>query len=173
MRLLAPALKAVSRLPLMLLNPPHVPNHVAMSYWGLPVENVSWIKADKSSEALWAAEQILRSGTCGALLLWQNVIRNEHLRRLQLAAASGSTLFFALQPLNTQYQASPATLRIAVRPLDDGVSADIVKRKGPKLDRPIHLVVGPSPILLPKSRQPAREVADVPVLSKQSVIEHV
>jgi hypothetical protein len=42
---------------------------------------------------LWSAEQILRAGTCGALLFWQRHIRSESLRRLLLAARAGETLF--------------------------------------------------------------------------------
>ena len=50
-------------------------------------------------DALWAAEQILRSGCCGALLLWQQHVRSEALRRLHLAAQSGETLFCLMRPL--------------------------------------------------------------------------
>jgi cell division inhibitor SulA/protein ImuA len=159
----------------MLLNLPYVPNHVALTYLGLAVDNVSWIRAEKASEALWAAERILRAGTCGALVLWQNVIRNEHLRRLQLAAASGRTLFFALQPLRAQYQTSPATLRVVLRPAEDGLTVEIVKRKGPKLDKSLHLVIGPSPILVQRSKssEPAVETLDLHAAPARSFIEHV
>jgi hypothetical protein len=36
-------------------------------------------------------EQILKNGCCGAVILWQSVVRNESLHRLHLAAQSTDT----------------------------------------------------------------------------------
>jgi cell division inhibitor SulA/protein ImuA len=172
MRLLAPALKAVSDRPMMMLNPPHVPSQQAFLYWGLTVDHISLIRADSAADTLWAAEQILRSGTCGALLVWADKIRNENLRRLQVAASSSTTLLFVLQPIYSQIQASPATLRLVLRPALDGVEVDIIKRRGPTLEHPFFVAVGPSPILTVKPRPMIVEVGDDDVLVEENEAEH-
>lgn len=64
---------------------------------------------------LWAAEQVLRSGSCGALLFWQHQIRAENQRRLTLAAQEGETLFFMIRLFASAQDPSPALLRLALR----------------------------------------------------------
>jgi protein ImuA len=88
-----------------------------------------------------AVEQILRNGSCGALLFWQPQVRNEALRRLHLAAQGSTTVFWMLRPLSAAEHASPAPLRLALRPAPAGVSVDIVKRRGPVAERPLYLAL--------------------------------
>jgi protein ImuA len=82
---------------------------------------------------------VLRNGSCGALLFWQQTLRHESLRRLQLAAQASDTLCWLLRPLSASETASPAPLRIALRPLAGGTQLDILKRRGPQCASPIHL----------------------------------
>jgi protein ImuA len=128
-RLLRPALAAVGARPIALIQPPHVPNTLAFSYLGIPADKLMLLRAPKTADALWCAEQILRTGSCGALLFWQQHIRAESLRRLHLAAQQGETLFFMMRPLASAADSSPALLRLGVRPAGDGIAVDIVKRK--------------------------------------------
>ncbi len=65
-------------------------------------------------EALWAAEQCLRSGSCGAVLCWLPQADDRALRRLQVAAETGQTLAFAYRPLTAAINPSPAALRLTV-----------------------------------------------------------
>ena len=89
LRLLRPALAGLGKRPIVLLQPPHAPQALALAALGLEPSQLFWIRSGaKSGDALWAAEQVLRSGCCGALLLWQNHARGETLRRLHLAAQS-------------------------------------------------------------------------------------
>ncbi|MCB2468829.1 hypothetical protein KQ735_15465, partial [Listeria monocytogenes] len=76
------------------LQPPHPPQALALAAMGIPPESVLWLRSDRTADALGAAEQGLRSGSCGALLFWQHQIRAESQRRLTLAAQEGETLFF-------------------------------------------------------------------------------
>lgn len=148
-RLLAPGLaRTVSaKRPLAFVEPPYVPDAGALERLGLAPDALLWLQAARGPDALWAAEQILKAGCCGALLTWQPQIRPEALRRLHLAAArSAGTLFFMLRPLAAAQQASPAVLRIAVRPEPGGVTIDIVKRRGPAASEALSLALMPSPI---------------------------
>jgi hypothetical protein len=63
---------------------------------------------------LWAAEQCLRSGSCGAVLCWPHKADDRALRRLQVAAETGQTLAFAWRPMSEAINPSPAALRIAI-----------------------------------------------------------
>lgn len=101
-----------------------------------------------TADALWAAEQILRAGTCGALLFWQSEVRQEALRRPHLAAQASDTLLFLFRPLAAAQATSPAPLRLALRAFRGGIEATFVKRRGPQRDEPVFVPLTPSPALL-------------------------
>jgi len=128
----------------MMIQPPHVPNLIALAAMGVNPSQVTWVQSDRTADALWAAEQVLRSGGCHALLFWQGHIRNESLRRLNLAAAEGESLFFLFRPLAAAQDASPASLRLAVRPALGGIEIDILKRRGPQRETALFLPLSPS-----------------------------
>jgi len=139
LKLLAPALRKVSRKGIVLLQPPHMPNALAFAGLGLPPSDLTWLKSKTTADALWAAETVLRSGTCGSLLFWNTHVRQESLRRLHLAAQAGETLFFVLRPLATAQDSSPSPLRISLRPAEGGVNIGFIKRRGPQRDEPLFL----------------------------------
>lgn len=144
MRLLKPALLSVARRRIVLLQPPHAPQALALAEMGFEPAQLVWLRAARSTDALWAAEQVLRSGSCGALLFWQQNVRAESLRRLHLAAQSGETLFFMMRPLASAQDASPAPLRLSLRPAAGGLELGFVKRRGPQRDAPLFLPLTPS-----------------------------
>ena len=144
LRLLCPALLKVAQRRIVLLQPPHPPQALALAAMGLAPSQLVWIRSSRSADALWAAEQVLRSGSCGALLFWPGHARGETLRRLHLAAQSGDTLFFMLRPLAAAQDASPAPLRLALRPAAGGIEIGFVKRRGPQRDAPLFLPLTPS-----------------------------
>ena len=140
MRLLRPAFQLISgKRRIALVQPPYMPQIAAWAAWGLPVDSLIWIKTTRSADALWSAEQILRNGSCGALLFWQSHVRTESLRRLHLAAQGTNILFWMMRPLACTEDASPAPLRLALRPAYGGISIDIVKRRGPRRDEPLYV----------------------------------
>jgi len=154
LRLLRPALAELGPRAIALVQPPHEPQALALGAQGIDPARLLWIRgADKAGargrgapngDALWAAEQVLRSGCCGALLLWQNHVRGETLRRLHLAAQSSDTLFIMVRPLAAAQDASPAPLRLALPPAPGGIEIGFVKRKGPQRDAPLFLPLTPS-----------------------------
>ncbi|UCR84069.1 translesion DNA synthesis-associated protein ImuA [Pseudomonas chlororaphis] len=98
---------------IVLVAPPHVPYPQAWQSAGVDLRQLSVIQAGER-DALWAAEQCLRSGSCGAVLCWPQQADDRALRRLQVAAETGQTLAFAYRPLKEAINPSPAALRIAV-----------------------------------------------------------
>ncbi|MGF6759248.1 translesion DNA synthesis-associated protein ImuA [Paraburkholderia sp. GAS42] len=162
-RLLRPALSGLGNRPIVLMQPPHIPNGLGLEYIGLPLEQLMRIRAAKITDALWSAEQILRAGSCGALLFWAQHVKTSSLRRLHLAAQSSETLFLMVRPLAAAQDASPAVLRLALRPAGDGLTVDIVKRRGPTRAEPLSIPLQPTPVLFSHharlSRRPVIPVA--------------
>ncbi|MBG8559411.1 translesion DNA synthesis-associated protein ImuA [Pseudomonas qingdaonensis] len=97
----------------VLVAPPFIPYPPAWLAAGVDLRWLSLIQASRV-EALWAAEQCLRSGSCGAVLCWPQQVDDRALRRLQVAAETGQTLAFACRPQQAALNPSPAALRIAV-----------------------------------------------------------
>lgn len=100
---------------IVLVAPPYTPYPHAWQNAGVDLRQLSVIQADER-DALWAAEQCLRSGSCGAVLCWPHKADDRALRRLQVAAETGQTLAFAWRALSEAINPSPAALRLAVEP---------------------------------------------------------
>lgn len=98
---------------IVLVAPPYTPYPHAWQNAGVDLRQLSVIQADER-DALWAAEQCLRSGSCGAVLCWPHKADDRALRRLQVAAETGQTLAFAWRSLSEAINPSPAALRIAI-----------------------------------------------------------
>ena len=171
LRLLAPALARLAAparergqtagRDIVLLQPPHLPNAQGLDWIGVSPAQVLLLRPANTTDALWTAEQVLKAGTCAALLFWQQHIRADSLRRLHLAARSADTLFIVLRPLAAAADPSPAELRVALRPVEDGVQVDILKRKGPAMAAPLSITLSQSPVLWSPHRQ--RRTTGAPV----------
>lgn len=160
LQLLRPALLAQSTRPIALIGPAHVPQVAAWSAWGGHPSSLLWLQPRCHADALWAAEQILRSGTFGAVLLWQNAVRAPLLRRLHLSAQCGDTLFVVFRPISAAVQACPAPLRVCLHPAPRGLDVVILKRRGHPANDPIFLPIYsdtrfPEPHHVPVVRHPS------------------
>jgi protein ImuA len=161
MRLLRPALSALADRPVALVQPPHIPDGLGLGYIGLSLDRLLQIKTPKAADAFWSAEQILRAGSCGALILWAQHAQSSSLRRLHLAAQASETLFMMVRPLTAAQESSPAVLRLALRPAAEGLMVGIVKRRGPTRAEPLSISLQPTPVLFSRharlSRRPLAE----------------
>jgi hypothetical protein len=97
------------------------------------------LQIETPDDQLWAVEQALRSGSCGAVLVWPQRIAPRQLRRLQLAAEAGQALGIVFRPLEAQHQHSPAALRILLSAAANGLQLDILKCRGRFNTQPIVL----------------------------------
>ena len=147
MQLLKPVLASLSKRHFIaLVQPPWIPHAMACQSWGIEPRRLLWIRPECSADALWTTEQILKSGGCGAVILWQSQVRTESLRRLNLAVQGTDTCFWFVRPLACASDASPAPLRLALRPAAGGVAVEIVKRRGPGRDTPIWISLADQPV---------------------------
>lgn len=97
----------------VLVAPPFIPYAPAWQAAGVDLRWLAQVEAPQA-EALWAAEQCLRSGSCAAVLCWPGRADDRALRRLQVAAETGQALAFACRSQQAAHNPSPAALRIAI-----------------------------------------------------------
>jgi len=121
-----------------LIAPLHVPYAPALADHGLRLERLLLVETLKTEDNLWACEQALRASSTGAVLLWQDHVHERALRRLQLAAESGSTSLFLFRSAHVA-PASPAALRLHVSRAEGRTIVRILKRRGGGLPPPIAL----------------------------------
>ena|SRR5690349_15081626 len=116
LRLLLPTIARLTTAgsPVVLVAPPYLPFPVAWRQAGVELAHLHLVEAPPR-EALWAAEQCLRSGCTGAVLAWPRQADDRALRRLQVAADSGRALGFVFRDLRALANPSPAALRLAIR----------------------------------------------------------
>jgi hypothetical protein len=129
------------------LAPPHLPYAPALAAAGGNLAQLAVVRAPGRRDALWAAEQALRSGSCHALLGWLRRSSYDDLRRLAVAA-EGSSAFVALfRPREAAAESSPACLRLALEvnkadaPDGNTLSLHILKRRGMPAAAPLRLAV--------------------------------
>jgi protein ImuA len=171
-RLLAPSLVATLRAGrlVMLFDPPECLSGWALLQLGIDAEQLLVVYtrrapqvsapqdglrgADSHVEAgprgergdgLWALEQALKSGHVGALLAWLPPrLPPERLRRLQLAAQAHDGPAFMLREASARERPSAAPLRLALHSAGaDRLALRLLKRRGPRLERPIVLELTP------------------------------
>jgi len=141
LRLLGPALARLARAGhcLAWIAPPYLPYAPALAAAGIDLERLLIVRTGSAKETLWATEQALRAGVCGAVLAWPGEIRYPDLRRLQLATEASQGLAVLFRTPQAAREASPAPLRLLLGTADGGLAVHIVKRRGAPLAHPILL----------------------------------
>ena len=140
MQILMPALARLARNErwLAFIAPPYIPYAPALASHGVRLSHVMLVRADAVEMQLWAGEQALRSGSCGAVLLWVNHLPERALRRVQLAAeGSGALVMLFRSARATPYTAT--ALRLHLSKADGRTAVRILKRRGGGIPAPVML----------------------------------
>lgn len=129
--LLLPTLAALSSddRPVLVVAPPYRVYAPAWQAAGLQLSKLHVLDANPK-DALWAMEQALRAGCCGAVLGWPMQADDNSLRRLQVAAETGQTPGFAFRPMGVLSNPSPAALRLSLRGTESHPELRILKCRG-------------------------------------------
>jgi cell division inhibitor SulA/protein ImuA len=122
------------------IDPPHLPYAPALAQAGVPLERCVVVRPLTVEDALWAAEQALRCGACGAVLCWF-AAKNDYawLRRLQMAAEAGRAMAVHFRGTAAESQSTPAHLRLVLSAQNGQLHFRIPKRRGPPLTQSISL----------------------------------
>jgi cell division inhibitor SulA/protein ImuA len=115
---------------LVWIAPPHEPYAPALAEHGIDLSRLLIVRPGSATEALWAAEQALSSGVCGAVLLWLKGTDDRWLRRLKLAAESGGALGVLFRPERHRFESSPASLRVLLTWGEHETHLDLLKVQG-------------------------------------------
>jgi hypothetical protein len=129
--LVLPALARLSQQKrhVVLIAPPYLPYAPALFAHAIDLDYLHCVEASSDVEALWAAEQCLRSGVCAAVLCWPRQATDRSLRRLQVAAEFGNALGFAFRAARAAANPSPAATRVQLH-ADAGTRLRILKCRG-------------------------------------------
>lgn len=131
LELVLPTLAAMTRQQrhVVAVGAPYVLYPAALLACGVELDYLHCVETRNELEALWAAEQCLRSGVCAAVLCWPRQMNERALRRLQVAAESGNALGFAFRPGRAAANPSPAVVRIQLQ-AGSGTQLRVLKCRG-------------------------------------------
>jgi len=116
---------------LLWIAPPFNPYAPALVAAGIDLRRTLVVQAPRVSDALWAAEQALRSGQCGTVLLWAHPLGLQGLRRLQLAAEAGQGMVVLFRPPAALREHSVAALRLRLSAAPAGsIRLHVLKSRG-------------------------------------------
>lgn len=150
------------------INAPYLPYAPALAQRGIPLERCMVVRPANREDALWAAEQSLRSGACGAVMLWipegKRTDDYAWLRRLQMAAESGRAMAVFFRPTSAEKLSTPAHLRVRLSREDGALQVRIPKRRGPPLESPVALRIG----FAPRVKEMSPRKTHVPVPAERS-----
>ncbi|PIG09175.1 translesion DNA synthesis-associated protein ImuA [Comamonas sp. 26] len=165
----------------VLVAPPYLPFAPALQAAGLDSERLCCVRPGRSTQELaWACEQALHCHDVLAVLAWLPDLSLSVQRRLQLAAASQGRPIWLWQGLQAESHSSPAALRLRLeRRAPDpaarhvpGLQLQILKRRGPLLEKPVQLSLlqwAWLPVLQAQADRQARQSEDAAMLMQGRV----
>ena len=166
LRLTLPALSTLTRegRAVVWIAPPYRPYAPALAASGIDLARLIVVRGRDLRESLWAYEQALRAGDCGAAFAWLDVHEPRALRRLQVAAREGRTWGVLWRRPGQRASAAGAPLRLGLAPHEGRLAVHVLKRRGAELARPVLLDVARTPAApliaappLPPLRVPVRQ----------------
>ncbi len=110
------------------INPPATLNPHYLATAEVALERLIVVQQVQPIDALWAAEQSLRHGHCGLVLLWQSQLDTSHWRRLQLAAETSNRTVMVWQPCGTPARHVALSLRLTAQP--KGLAITLLRGQG-------------------------------------------
>ena len=118
-RLLTPSLARLSQLQarwLLLVSPPYIPYPPALAQAGVDLSRIVISQPKSPRDYLWVLENALASKSCSTVIAWPRRILDKQIRRLQVASRTGNTWCILFRPEAAGINASPAELRLRLRP---------------------------------------------------------
>ncbi len=130
--------------PVLCIGAPHTLFAPALTQAGIDASRITQINpsssAKSSKENLWSAEQALKTGLPGMVVLWSPANMNcapETLRRLHLSTLGRETMLIHFRGKSSMSQPSPAWLRFGFAADDAHIRLQVLKCRGRLLTRPL------------------------------------
>mgnify|MGYP000415701680 FL=1 len=131
LRLLTPYLAQQNSQKLAIfINPPGKIGAEFFSNQRIQLENILVIEPQRDLDALWAAEQCLKSGACHSVLLWGTNLEIHQTKRLQAASETGKCLQFHFKATSHNQLSLPVSLSMKLSSHAQGLKVEVTKRKG-------------------------------------------
>ncbi|WP_375753400.1 translesion DNA synthesis-associated protein ImuA [Vibrio sp. HN007] len=131
LRLLTPYIRENSQSKLsVFINPPAYLCAEYLEQQKIDLNRVIMIHPKGDKEALWAAEQSLKSGACGSVCLWHPSLEVHQARRLQVASETGNCLHFFFRTEQKIQVTLPISLSMTLKAIEQGLEVSVTKRKG-------------------------------------------
>ena len=146
MSLLLPAMARLTqeKRPILMIGAPHALYAPALTQAGVDPSRVTQINPSSTSkqakENLWSAEQALKTGLPGMVVLWtaaSQSVAPEVLRRLHLSTLGRDTMLIHFRGKSSMSQPSPAWLRFGFAADDTHIRLQVLKCRGRLLTRPL------------------------------------
>lgn len=115
---------------LALISPPATINAEFLISLGIQLSRVIVIMPASQDNALWCAEQCLKSGACSSIVLWTQSIEVSQTRRLNLAANSNNASVLLMRDKVSQNFALPVSISVQLAPHEQGIKVSIDKQRG-------------------------------------------
>lgn len=113
-----------------LVHTPLIPYAPALASRGINLKQLLWVQPADPADALWAMEQMTRSGLFAAMAYWGPPLDSITERRLQLAADTGQCLAFCFRS-SRRDDHTYAAVRLAVRSdRDTSIQIEVQKCRG-------------------------------------------
>jgi protein ImuA len=144
--LLLPAMARLTqeKRPILCIGAPHALLAPALTQVGIDASRVTQINpcstTKQAKENLWSAEQALKTGIPGMVVLWSPTHGHcppETLRRLHLATIGRETMLIHFRGASSMSQPSPAWLRFGFAADDTHIRLQVLKCRGRLLTRPL------------------------------------
>lgn len=130
LRFLTPYLQQKSDGLTVFINPPGIVNAETIYTEQIALNQVIVIYTNTEVDALWAAEQCLKSSACRNVLHWYQTIEVRHIKRLQVAAEIGDCVHILLRPPQKSALSLPVSLSMNFASWESGIEITVAKRKG-------------------------------------------
>jgi len=132
LRLLLPYIKRKQSSGLLVfIAPPTLLSAEFFAANGINLERILVLNLYRPEEALWAAEQCLKSGCCSLVALWQKALTVKQARRILLSSEQGASTLLLYRPAQKASAFSiPSSLSMTLQPHELGIQARIDKQRG-------------------------------------------
>jgi cell division inhibitor SulA len=116
---------------LIFISPPAILNAPMLIQQHIDAGSVLIIHPDNQKQALWSAEQCLKSGACHSTLLWTHqALKIHQIKRLQLACRKGNCRQYILRKQRAESLTLPVDLSLSLHSCSTGLKVKINKHKG-------------------------------------------